>query len=99
RALTLTDAALASALATRVLRIDPSDTLLQSVSAQLAAAATALERQRSDDARRVLESGTSAMARVLRVELPDAPQQPASIDAGRLSGSLVDALRRGRGAR
>jgi hypothetical protein len=95
------DAGRASALAERVLRIDPSSRELQRVAATLSAAATDIGRGRSTDARRSLDQSATAIATSLKGSLLDVPAaggaHSASLDV--LGGALTDALRRSRGAK
>ena len=76
-----------------VLRVDPSSKGLQDIAANLSRAAVAIERNRSDDARRDLERAVGALAEVLRSHLLDAPPAAAGLEANRLGGALSDALR------
>jgi hypothetical protein len=95
------DAAGASALAERVLRIDPSSREVQQVATKLSAAATDMERGRSSDARRALDESATTIAAALKAALLDAPAtgglRGTSTDL--LTGALVDALRRPGGSR
>lgn len=76
-----------------VLRIDPSNKALQDVAASLSAAATAIERNRTNDARKDLERGVTGLAGVLRSNLFDAPPAARSLESDRLGGALRDAVR------
>ena len=63
----------ASALAERVLRVDPSARSLQDVAALLAAAAAAIGRADTDDAQNHLDRAATGLAAALRADLLDAP--------------------------
>ncbi len=95
------DGGRASALAERVLRIDPSSRELQHVAETLSRAATDLGRGRTTEARRSLDQSATAIAATLKGSLLDAPAgvgaQSVSLDV--LGGALVDALRRPGGPR
>ncbi|MGH7615669.1 MAG: hypothetical protein ACREPM_00400, partial [Gemmatimonadaceae bacterium] len=89
------DAARASSLAERVLRIDPSSHELQQVAARLSEASTDLARGHPLDARRALDQSATALAGALRSGMLDAPStSPTATDL--LNGALTDALRRSR---
>jgi hypothetical protein len=76
-----------------VLRIDTSNKALQEVAANLSSATTAIDRSRTDDARRDLERAVTGLAGVLRAGLFDAPPPTTSLDANRIGGALSDAIR------
>jgi len=96
RTLDARSAAAFTALAERVLRIDPSSRTLQDVSTQLGAAAKATSDNRTDDARAALDRASDGIVSVLRRELPRAPARTPTLAESRLNGALVDALRSGR---
>jgi hypothetical protein len=83
----------ATALAERLLRVDPSSRPLQAASAQLAVAAEAMRSSRIGEARASLDSASSGVVAILRRGLPDAPSRAPSIDESRMRGALTDALR------
>ena len=84
-------------LAEHILRIDPSALPLQRVSQSLATAATAMQRGRPRDATVLLDSAAIALSAAIRGNLPDAPRVAGSLDASRVAGAMIDALRRPRG--
>lgn len=95
------DAQRASALAERVLRIDPSSRELQQIAGKLSDASTAMARNRSADARRLFDESATAVAAALKASLLDMPAttgaNSAALDV--LSGALTDALRRPGGSK
>jgi len=84
----------ASALAQRILGVDPSDEALQQVASRLSAAASALEAGRSTQAGSALDSATVLLATFIRRVLPDAARARPMLELDRLNGALTDALRR-----
>ncbi|MEP6779797.1 MAG: hypothetical protein ABJC26_07905, partial [Gemmatimonadaceae bacterium] len=89
--------ALASELAERVLRVDPSSKPLQAIAAQLNEAASYFGKSQTDNARRSLQQAAVNLTSTLRAEVITAPQQQRSFDADKLDGAIVDALRGARG--
>lgn len=88
-----------SALAERVLRVDPSAKALQAIAASLNDAAAAFGKSQGDVARRALETATVGLTESLRAELLTAPAATRSFDSERLNGALLDARRATRGKR
>lgn len=89
-----------SRLAQSVLEVDPSALPLQKVAADLDRAAVAIgQSNRSDDARRLLDSVATQLAAILRAEMLLAPESRGSAELNAMQGALADALRRGRGGR
>lgn len=88
-----------SALAERVLRVDPSAKALQGIAANLNDAASAFGKSQTDAARRALESATVSLTDALRKEILTAPSDVRSFEGERLNGALMDALRAARGKR
>ena len=86
------DAATASAIAERVLRVDPSSKALQAVANDASAAAAAMTGGRDAAAREALDRASTGVVLALRRDLLDAPAASAAI-SDRLNGALVDALR------
>ncbi len=89
---------LLSALAERVLRIDPSSFALQQVSAQLSDASASMARaQRTATHRNAeqqhLDRATAGLADVLRRDAPSVAPNTESFAGSRLGGALGDALR------
>ena len=93
------DAAHASSLAERVLRVDPSSRELQQVSAALADASANIGRGRTADARRLLDQSATTLAGALKANLLDAPAAPRAPGFDLLRGALTDALRQSGGLR
>ena len=95
------DATRASALAERVLRVDPSSRELQQVAAKLADAASDIARGRESDARRSLDQSATTIAAALKASLLDAPTAAgvSSVNLDLLGGALTDALRKPGGPR
>jgi hypothetical protein len=95
------NASRASALAERVLRIDPSSRELQQVAAKLSDAATNIDRRRVADARQSLDQSATAIAAALKASLLDAPVVAGdhSVGLDLLNGALTDALRRSGGTK
>src|SRR5262249_21152672 len=87
-------AAPATALAERVLRVDPSARALAEVARSLTEAASAIGASRATDAHRALDASATRLAAVLGAELPNAPTERRSSSAASLDGALTDALRR-----
>jgi hypothetical protein len=92
------DGAGVSALAERVLRIEPSSREIQQVADRLSQAATELSRGDASEARRSLDESTRNIATALRAKLLDAPAR-VNEGLGALNGALTDALRRPAGSR
>ncbi len=92
--LTAADAVRVSALAQRILRVDPSAEALQQIAALLDNSATAIADGRNSQARTQLDRAATQLAAVLRAELTDSPNVTGTPGARRLEGALVDALRR-----
>lgn len=88
-----------SALAERVLRVDPSAKALQSIAMNLNEAATAFGKSQVDAAHRALETASVSLTESLRAELLTAPASVRTFDSERLNGALLDALRSARGKR
>jgi hypothetical protein len=87
-----------SALAERVLRIEPSSREIQHVADRLSQAATQLSRGDMSEARQSLDESARNIATALRAKLLDAPT-PVNEGLGALNGALTDALRRPAGSR
>jgi hypothetical protein len=88
------DAAQASALAEATLRVDPSSPAVQDVAAQLSKAAPEIAAHRVDEAAATLDRAASALARVLRRELPAAPARERELSRRRIDGALADGARK-----
>jgi hypothetical protein len=86
-------AARISALAERLLRIDPSSRALQSTSTELGAAAKASSDGRADAVRAALDRSSIAIVAMLRRELPESPRRSSDLEESRMQGALVEALR------
>jgi hypothetical protein len=89
------EAAVATDIAQRVLRVDPSAVALQNVAAGLTAAAAAMTRPGAADARARLDSAALALSTAVRRVLVRAPLQLPSFVAQRLGGVMSDVARRG----
>src|SRR6185295_9242677 len=96
RQLTADEAARATSLAQRILRIDPSAGALSDVAARLAEAGTAIAAGRNDEGRAALDRAATDLAAAVRAELGDAPAAPARPELRQLDGLLADALKRGK---
>ena len=95
------DAQSASALAERVLRIDPSSRELQQIAGKLSDASMAIARKRSSDAQRLFDESATAVATALKGSLLDVPATTGtnSTTLDVLNGALTDALRRSGGSK
>ena len=80
-----------AALAQSILTVDPAADRLQEVARSLSTAAEAIAAGQDELARTQFDRAASALAAVVRMELPVAPA--ATTGAGRLEGALADALR------
>ncbi|HEY4218645.1 MAG TPA: DUF4175 family protein [Gemmatimonadaceae bacterium] len=91
-------AAAASALAQRVLTVDPSDAGLQAVAATLDSAGTSATHSDEARTRAQLDRAATSLAALLRRNLLSAPSAPSGATIDRLNGALTDALRPAGGA-
>jgi hypothetical protein len=82
-----------SALAEQVLRVNPSDSSLQSVAALLDSAATSVARGNQAGARAQLDRATTGLATAVRRTLLTAPVERGQANVNQLNGALIDALR------
>jgi hypothetical protein len=87
-----------SALAEQVLRVNPSDSSLQSVAALLDSAATSVARGNQAGARAQLDRATTGLATAVRRTLLTAPVERGQANVNQLNGALIDALRPAGGA-
>jgi len=92
-------AALVSALAQRMLEVDPSDETLQRVASQLTAAGSAIGDGKGNDAKRLLSDAAMTLASVVRASLLNGPPRAQTAEVSRLRGELADQLRRVRDGR
>ena len=79
-----------SAIAERVLAIDPSSAALQIVSSRLDKAARAANSSRDNDARDAIDDATTGLAAELRQSLGVSSSKQRTIDDARLRGALSD---------
>jgi len=87
-------AASTTRFAEQVLRVDPASAALRNVATRLNEAAAAIGRGRTRDARAHLDSAAAGLAAAVRRGVLRAPSALPSLDAGRLDGARIDALRR-----
>ncbi|HVZ49741.1 MAG TPA: hypothetical protein VG916_13230 [Gemmatimonadaceae bacterium] len=87
------DAREASALAERVLRLDPSSAAMQGAARSLTDAAAALARGDTVPARRSLDAASLAVAAEMRRALPPDPAAGPALERGAARGALADLLR------
>jgi hypothetical protein len=82
-----------SAIALRVLQIDPSAKPLQDAAAKLDGAARDATASRSREARAAIDTAATAIASVARASLPIAPSTAPPIEDAVTAGGFADALR------
>jgi hypothetical protein len=82
-----------SSVGASVIRTDPSNKTLQDIAAELSSATIAIDRNRSEEAHRHLESAITRLAGVLRAQLLSAPPALSTLEANRLGGAVSDLLR------
>ena len=80
-----------SAIAERVLRVDPSAKRLQGVAQSIGDASQSIARNPAQ-ARAALDSAANGLVAVLRSGFIDAPVDQQSLDASQLAGALRDAM-------